>query len=153
MSYPVYRAVDVADALVRLSLAEKKPLTNMKIQKLTYIVYGYWLGFTNFQLFQDTVEAWQYGPVIPELYYRLARYGANFIQEPILKESSIPESSETYELIQAVYNKYKDLTAGQLVYLTHLPNTPWSNTWSVRQKGIISPDEIRDYYQKVMLAQ
>ena len=82
-SYPVYTAMDVADCFVRLALREGKPLTNMKVQKLTYIAYGYWLGFTNYQLFQEAVEAWQYGPVIRELYYQLAHYGANFICSPI----------------------------------------------------------------------
>ncbi|MDO4434855.1 MAG: DUF4065 domain-containing protein [Cardiobacteriaceae bacterium] len=153
MTYPIYRAVDVADALVRLSLSEQKPLTNLKIQKLTYIVYGYWLGFTNFQLFQDTVEAWQYGPVIPELYKQLARHGANFIQEPILKKNTIPKDSDAYQLICAVYNKYKNLEAWQLVYLTHQPNTPWSQTEQAlpNRKAVISPDVIRDYYKTHMI--
>lgn len=149
-------ALDVADEFVRLSLQDQRPLTNMKVQKLTYIAYGYWLGFTNYQLFQDSVEAWRYGPVIPTLYYHLAKYGANFIQEAIItnRANAISPGSEESELIAIVYDKYKDLSAGQLSYLTHLPNTPWSKTWNImrERKGTISPEEVRDYYQQVMLA-
>lgn len=152
-SYPVYTAMDVADCFVRLALREGKPLTNMKVQKLTYIAYGYWLGFTNYQLFQEAVEAWQYGPVIRELYYQLAHYGANLIQQPLLSRNPIPENSDAYRLIETVYDRYKDLTAGQLSWLTHQNDTPWSNTWNLmgNRKGIIAPDTIRDYYRDKMI--
>lgn len=151
MTYQVYKAIDVADALVRLALVDKKPLSNLKVQKLTYLVYGCWLGLTNFQMFQDRVEARKYSPVIPELYNQLARYGANFIQEPILEKNPIPEGSEEYQLIHDVYNEFKDLKAWQLVYLTHQKGSPWHQTYAPEIKGsIISPDLVRDYYKNLL---
>ena len=52
-----------------------------------------------------------------------------------------------------MYDRYKDLTAGQLSWLTHQNDTPWSNTWNLMgsRKGIIAPDTIRDYYRDKMI--
>lgn len=43
-------------------------VTPMKLVKLIYIAQGYMLATHRKPLFQEAIEAWQYGPMIPRLY-------------------------------------------------------------------------------------
>ncbi len=40
----------------------------MKLHKLLYYAAGWHLGFTGEPLFDEDIEAWQYGPVVPSIY-------------------------------------------------------------------------------------
>jgi hypothetical protein len=39
------------------------PIDQMKLQKLVYYAYAWWLAYTGQQLFPEDVEAWPWGPV------------------------------------------------------------------------------------------
>lgn len=43
-------------------------LTNMKINKLLYFAQGHYLREYGEPLFDDGIEAWDHGPVIPAVY-------------------------------------------------------------------------------------
>jgi len=42
---------------------------NIKINKLLYISFGFFGAKTKQHLFNDVIEAWQFGHVIPNVYY------------------------------------------------------------------------------------
>ena len=41
-------------------------LTNMKLNKLLYFAQGYYLKKYGRPLFDNAIEAWEHGPVVPE---------------------------------------------------------------------------------------
>ena len=43
-------------------------LTNMKLNKLLYFAQGYYLKKYGRPLFDNAIEAWEHGPVVPEVY-------------------------------------------------------------------------------------
>ncbi len=47
----------------------------MKLLKITYIAHGFYLGMKQRSLFENNVQAWQYGAVIPDLYHVIKRFG------------------------------------------------------------------------------
>ena len=61
------RARYTAQAIANFFLWQEQ-ITQMKLHKLLYYAAGWHLGFTGEPLFDEDIEAWQYGPVVPSIY-------------------------------------------------------------------------------------
>lgn len=62
------------------------PLTPQKLMKLCYIAHGCHLAIGGEPLFDDRIEAWRYGPIIPALYKLIRnRNGINYIRNLRIK--------------------------------------------------------------------
>ncbi|WP_180181449.1 Panacea domain-containing protein [Acinetobacter sp. YH01021] len=55
--------------------------THVKLQKILYYVYCDFLK-KGIPLFEDKIEKWQYGPVVPNVYNNFRSYGFNRISTP-----------------------------------------------------------------------
>ena len=62
-------ALNVANYLYSKGFTDK-----IKIQKLLYISFGFYSYFQKENLFDDKIEAWQYGPVIPNVYHNFKNW-------------------------------------------------------------------------------
>ena len=83
-------------------------ITNLRMQKLAYLCHVVSLHRHNTPLVIEGFEAWDYGPVCPELYRQMKPYGANNVANIFGKtslKSSKPELSkivsETFEITKS----------------------------------------------------
>lgn len=147
-----YDSIALANSIIRLSHAEEKEITHLKLQKLSYISHGWCLGIYEFPFINENILAWKYGPVILSIYEEFKFYGNNHITEygefinsdlkvvkPIINDNALP-------FLKAVWNVYSRFTASQLCNLTHEPGTPWDKTVKAR-RTIIRNAVIKDYYK------
>ncbi|MDC4872757.1 DUF4065 domain-containing protein, partial [Acinetobacter baumannii] len=76
-------ALQVANKIIESGKNKNPPqyYTPMQLLKLVYIAHGWMLALFNRPLFNEKVEAWKYGPVIPELYEAVKHYKANPVKE------------------------------------------------------------------------
>lgn len=120
----------------------------MKVLKLVYIAHGFHLAFLNKPLVKETIHAWQYGPVIPELYFRLKtdRLDTYIHEEEV---SELNKSKEILNILEAVYSKYGKLSGMQLSILTHEKNTPWDTTVNNFESEITN-EIIKAYYKDLI---
>ncbi|MDM1757588.1 DUF4065 domain-containing protein [Acinetobacter sp. 256-1] len=144
-----HTALQVADKFIRLGMLRDKYFTQMQLLKLVYIAHGWTLATTDQPLIHNQVEAWQYGPVIPELYHELKYNGAKTIQRPILSEPIVFDKNEE-QVIDFTFKNYGKFSAFQLSNITHAANTPWSRTFG---KQNLIPDSLiaahyKELYQK-----
>ena len=143
-------ALDVADQLIRLSQQDEIPVTPMQVQKLAYFCHAWMLGLGKGPLFQDAVESWQYGPVIRSVYHALKRYGSR----PVTNTHQVEPPQFTREennIINRVWEKYREVDGLELSRLTHAEGTPWHQTFSRGKHSQIIPNHlIRDYYAAVI---
>ena len=158
-----------------LDVAERQggTLNPMKIQKLVYIAHGWHLAIRERPLIQESVEAWEYGPIIADLYHEFKKFGnmpiteraieiksgrtgggpfsINFsIEEPTIDDDS-DDPEYTRRFLDRVWEVYGGFTAVQLSNMTHELGTPWHETKQLhRNKRSVSiPDEtIAAYYRK-----
>ena len=72
----MYSPLFVADYILARRTAD---LTPLHVNKLAYIAHGFTLAIYHTKLVNEDVEAWQYGPVFPQLYYALRRFKGNTI--------------------------------------------------------------------------
>ena len=61
-------SIHIARYFLDIVKKENEQITKTKLIKLCYITYGYYYAIRKEKLFQDKIEAWQYGPVMPLLY-------------------------------------------------------------------------------------
>lgn len=140
-------------------------LTQMQLLKLVYIAHGWNLAVNGEPLVSEPVRAWDYGPVIRDLYDHVKFYGSKPIDRLIADTDSevyrffgaiAPKESEVYkadltvaerDVIQRVWHRYGRYSGPRLSSLTHKPGTPWFQTYFGEGKNAVIPnDRIRDHY-------
>ena len=139
-----YSVLDVANHLIKLSDEVGEPLTNMKLQKLLYYSYAWYLVEKESlsKLFPEKIVAWQYGPVVVEAYNIYKKYCADIITKAAGKsEKHDLLERDVRELIKEVFLAYADKTAIQLMHLTHA-ETPWLKTYDANDLEKVIPDEL-----------
>ena len=70
-------ALQLAEYTIRRATEKDKTITNLKLQKTLYYVQGYSLRALNRSAFDETICHWQYGPVVPIVYFAYSTNGAN----------------------------------------------------------------------------
>lgn len=145
----MYDVLTVADAILRIAKSKNKSLTPMQLVKLTYIAHGWSLALRERDLFQNRIEAWQYGPVIPDLYHATKQYGRNPIPlERIGELKDIAVDQQDSAFLSDVFDKYGHLDGITLSYLTHQAGTPWAQVYSHGSRNIEINDElIKKHYK------
>lgn len=99
-------------------------LTNLKLQKILYFTQAEYFKKNKKALFNDEIEAWQYGPVVKSVYDWLKGCGAYVITEmdvQLCDTDKIPE--DTKEFLDKIWDKYSNLSAWKLVNETHRPDS------------------------------
>lgn len=120
-------------------------LTNMKINKLLYFAQGHYLREFGIPLFSDVIEAWEHGPVVPDVYSIYREYGDTPIKT--YSPNLIPEITlNTEELLYGVARKYGRYTASTLRNMTHVVGSPWNQVYKENQSHIEIPLSIIQKY-------
>ena len=132
-----------------------------KLQKLVYYVEAWHLVHFDKSIVNEDFEAWIHGPVVPELYRELKKFGFNEIKiindefdsanqriSEIAKKNKL--SNNQMELIFSVLNKYGSLSSFELEMLTH-SEKPWLEARSnfaphQRCTNAISKDTMKVFY-------
>ncbi len=131
-------ALNVANYIID-NWSDKFEITNLKLNKLVYYSQVESLRKYNRPLFDDIVEAWQYGPVEPVVYHTFSSYGRNCIT----KSSDLAILDGTSKkLIDSVMDKLGMLTAFDLVTLSHKPDGAWASVYSPNRDNPITPEAI-----------
>lgn len=143
----IYKALDIAKKLIYKAQYDEpnggERLTNLKLQKLLYYQQGFHLAFFGTPLFDDTVEAWMYGPVVPSVYEKFSSYGSSSlpdVDEPIM----LTEDEE--KLFNEVYDAYREFSAIGLMNRTH-KEKPWKEATPHDRGTVISQDSMKDYFK------
>ncbi|AYQ57739.1 hypothetical protein MS2017_2085 [Bathymodiolus thermophilus thioautotrophic gill symbiont] len=143
----VYSAITIANKFIDLAKDKGKYLTNMQLQKMVYIAHGYNLALRGTKLYYEDTRAWNFGPVVPELYEQLRQYGSNEVTKSIGSDNAEELDEDSLEIVKAVYENYKQYSGMQLSNLTHKENTPWSKSWKNNKYGVIPADDIYESYK------
>ncbi len=158
-----HRALAVANYILDLADKDGEVITPLKLQKLVYIAHGWNLCINEEPLIFERVQAWQWGPVIEEVYREFKRFGNQPITSrgTILKkvgfddtyqvedfEPEIGEDEKAIDVIEGVWEAYKHYSPMELSNLTHQKGTPWRNAWK-QSKDVIDDYDIKKYYERL----
>ena len=132
-----YPSKSIANYFLDLARAAGDSISPMKLQKLVYYAHGWYVGNTGNPLIDESVQAWQYGPVIPSLYQEFKRFGAGKIEakatdfdpaECDFTEVSIPDDPNLRRFLDSVWTNYGKFTGARLSEMTHAADGPWDIT-------------------------
>ena len=154
----ITNALAVANYFISKSLKEKIELTMLKLLKIVYIANGYSLVYCGRPITSrfDKVEAWKYGPVIPSIYHSFKHNKNNAIIELsyILKDNEFVltevEDSELMQVLDIVWNKYKNVGITELINEVHKEDTPWAKLYCEGKNVEIPNSMTKEYYKKCL---
>lgn len=135
-----YDARQVANWFVTRAQREGRTLSIMSLLKLTYIAHGWHLEMQNAPLFSNRIEAWQYGPVIPDVYSAFRGQGIN-----VSGTVNVPQcafDAADVSLLEQVWTIYGSLSPFKLSDLTHVPGGPWDIATKTGGNYARIPDEL-----------
>lgn len=155
-----YTPQHIANYFIDRAKRDGKSLDPLKLIKLIYIAYGWVLALTNTRLFEERVEAWKHGPVIPSIYHEFKHSRYSQIDEKAGEwdmetgdyvTPEIPASDATTRLIlEKVWAAYGQFSGWALRNKTHESDTPWTKTYDGTLSKVI-PDELiaPHFHQKI----
>lgn len=139
-----YSAHEIANYFLWKAQRENQELlSNMKLQKLVYYSQGLHLAFFDSPLFNDKIEAWMYGPVVPDLYHAYKRHEAGGIPADSNFDPSIIDDN-TKELLDDVFNVFGQFSAIRLMEIAHSDKC-WKDAGI---KNEITMDSMKDCLKK-----
>lgn len=129
----------VANRFLELADADGRALTPMQVLKLVYIAHGWDLGLYGRPLIDQPVEAWQYGPVIRDVYAAMKGFGGGAVIGPLplsygARAESLSKNED--ELVKRVYDLYGKMSGVQLSKITHMQGTPWQQTYTPAKHSV-----------------
>lgn len=174
----IYNVLDVSRHIINYSEEKDYGVSNLKLQKLLYFVQAYFMleKKDHTPCFHEKIEAWDFGPVVPEAYQEWAKYGSCDIPQHFSQgahdfsrwEQSVIES---YMVIDKdnIWNSYRvqyhddiideddkkliDRVIDRFADYTAtdlvsltLCQRPWMDTYVEGQNNEITTDAIRRYF-------
>ena len=133
------KAIDLSKYIIGLIEVD-----NLKLQKLLYYCQGIHLARIDEPIFNDRIEAWTYGPVVPTVYRKYKKYGFETINESITKKIEFKNKElETIDMVLAYYGSFSGL---ELVARTH-SESPWINAFKKSQNNEITKEAMKEYFK------
>ena len=142
----MYKALEVSRYVIRYCDSKNSNVSNLKLQKILYFIQAEFLVDTGERCFPERIEAWDFGPVVPEVYRRYKIYGGSYIPVP-KNDDYFTFSKEDKKRIEHIVDECIPYSAAQLVEITH-HQTPWIEAYHQERIGEneISPESIQRFF-------
>lgn len=136
-------ALQLSEYIIRRASERGQFVTNLKLQKTLYYVQGYLLRVYPEAAFNDEICHWQYGPVVPRVYFAYSPYGSSPLNSD--ETTNLPKVEKSIkQLIDCVIDECLKHSARELVTKTH-EEAPWEET---EPNQVITQDSITKYFCK-----
>lgn len=143
-----YSAVDLAEYVVKKCFDEGKPISNLQLQKILYHIQYMFLTKKNYCAFEDDIEAWKFGPVTPNAYYRFCGSGGMPITLTVFFKpyEDLNFDKKNKKLIDAIVEEKRDMNPWDMVDETHKEGSAWHMIYNggVGDKEVIPPELIKE---------
>lgn len=120
------KSIDIANAIIA-GYGSEIFITNLKLNKLVYFAQVESVRDDGTALFDDAVEAWQFGPVTRAVYNEFKRHGRDRITEP---SAPVELDDRSAGIVERVASTYGKMGAFDLVRLSHREGGAWDGAYS-----------------------
>lgn len=140
-----HTAIEIANWYIQNGIENNRPIDQMKMHKITYYAHAWWLGMGNGNLFDDEIQAWDYGPVITSLYPIFSDYGKTPITTTSYnlrrsKTALFDEGTEHH--LKEIWKIYKNKSSITLMHMTHEKGEPWRHVYEKNNRKLSDKPKI-----------
>lgn len=121
----MYTAINLSKYIVTKCAADNMPISNLQLQKILYYIQKDYLRRDSIA-FAEEIEAWQFGPVVPIVYYQFCGFGAMPITNLYTDASLSPEDKS---IIDEIVEEKRVLDPWIMVEETHKKNGAWDQIY------------------------
>lgn len=154
----MYKALEVAWATLQEARSMDIHMTNFHLQCLIYMAHGYFLGWKNKPLIDESIEAWHHGISIKSVQADFKKFKSGVI--PVNKEvhiaTDLDNDQDAIATIKGVLNLYGNIPTFTLIEKITIndPDSPWSEVIknSIDETALveISNTSIKNYFRKII---
>ena len=116
----MYSALNIAKYIIDKCTKDRVPISNLQLQKILYYIQREFLQ-QGAMAFSEDIEAWQFGPVVPEVYKQYCGFGAL----PIRMRYVVTIQSSDKNIINPIIEKKRILNPWDMVSDTHSSGKAW----------------------------
>lgn len=122
-------------------------ISQLTLQKIIYLAQVEFLGENERRLVDTTFEAWNLGPVSPDLYHKVKVFGAAPVKDVFYGARVFRGHDPRREKLESVCDRFLGKPAGNLVEITHWDYGAWAQKYEPNVRGVqITDDDIlREY--------
>ena len=116
----MYSALNIAKYTINKCTKDRCPISNLQLQKILYYIQREFLQQGEIA-FPEEIEAWQFGPVVPEVYRQYCGFGAL----PIRMRYMVRIELDDIRMINPIIEKKRILNPWDMVSDTHSSGKAW----------------------------
>ena len=143
----MYSALDVARYIIWYCKKQGYSISNLKLQKILYFVQANFLVSIGRPCFEEDIEAWDFGPVVPEVYHEFKLFGSSDIPKFVCQNAEAVILKRDRALINEMVDQCAKYSASTLVEITH-NQAPWCDAYEKYCNNIIEKSAIKEYFEK-----
>lgn len=122
----MYKAIDLANYIVDKCIKDDTPITNLQLQRILYFVQKDFLK-RGYQAFSDDIEAWEFGPVVPNVYFYFCGFGAMPIS---ISRDTVLNLTSDKNIIDKIVETKRSLAPWEAAKETHKITGAWSKVFN-----------------------
>lgn len=92
-------------------------------------------------MFEDKICAWQWGPVVRDVYFEYRCHAADKIRE----KYDVDLEPKLRKFLDERILKYAKVNSFDLVHKSHLPDSPWKSVYEKNELNEIPFEDIENY--------
>lgn len=142
----MYSVIDVAKYIILFCKEHGYSISNLKLQKLLYFVQAQFLNELGQPAFQEEIEAWDFGPVVPEAYQYFKIWGSSEIPDCETEGAREKIYLNDQRLMDDILTECAGYPATTLVEITH-HQAPWNNVYEKYCNNVITKKSIKEYFE------
>lgn len=136
----MYNAIDLAKYIVSKCIKDDSPISNLQLQKIMFCIQKDFLSRDEIA-FPDDIEAWPFGPAIPDVYYHYCGFGVMPISFSI-ENFDISLKPEDTTIIDNIIESKRTLEPWELLPETNKPGGAWDQVHQECGKSKVIPIDL-----------
>lgn len=143
----MYMAIDLSKYIIFKCIKDDYPISNLQLQNILFYIQKDFLNRGKIAFAED-IEAWPFGPAVPDVYYYFCGFGAMPIS---ILNGEYSVNAQDKEVIDNIIEEKRVLNPWESVAEIHKPNGAWNKVYrnGIGNRQVISTDLIRkDEYIK-----
>ena len=141
----MYSALDIAKYVIGYCDYKRYDVSNLKLQKILYFIQAEFLVTLGVACFKEPIQAWAFGPVVPQVYQEYKKFASSNILIDY-KMEGILKSEKEEKLVKKIVDQCDKYSTSELMRFTQNQG-PWLNAYRKYRNNSIRNQDIKSFFE------